>query len=317
MQSYAQALEMYNSRPVPPRSKKWKEMADNARPLRRTGDTAKGIHMTDEGVIYYRLYNTNIATLYPPQADGTYRVEVRWYDSQTTRNFMSDFGLYYVWLLTTDDTRVCVPLVPLSRPCADLTFTADNKLIVARSRHADIYTAVSSADDRQRRREFKAKLDTLITLAMFKLENYRANVTIEASYGKPFAGGWHLPDSVRVLEHKVNDIKYNTRSYDPEDFDFDNPEFIESFLGAGQGVFDILASKRAWNENTFKYYHRATAEQLQEVEDKRRQIINDITPEDFSKSLHNKLLSMFNLKKGSDRKAWGQFQPSLPRKYSY
>lgn len=317
MQSYAQALELYNSRPVPPRSKAWKEMADNARPLRRTGDTAKGIHMTDEGVIYYRLYNTNIATLYPPQADGTYRVEVRWYDSQTTRNFMSDFGLYYTYLLTTDNTRVSVPLVPLSRPCADLTFTADNKLIVARSWHADIYTAVSSAEDKQRRKEFKAKLDTLTTLAMFKLENFRANVRIEPEYGKPFAGGWHLPDSVRLLEHKVHDIKYNSRSRDPEDFDFDNPEFIEALLNAGQGLFDILASKRAWIEGAVRVYYRATPEQLREFEDKRRKIIEEITPEDFRKSLHNKLLSIFNLKKGSDRKAWGQFQPSLPRRFSY
>lgn len=317
MQSYAQALELYNSRPVPPRSKAWKEMADNARPLRRTGDKEKAIHMTDEGVIYFRLYDTNLITLYPPQADGTYRVEVRWYDSQTTRNFMSDFGLYYTYLLTTDNTRVSVPLVPQLSPCADLTFTADNKLIVSRSWHADIYTAVSSAEDKQRRREFKAKLDTLTTLATLKLENYRANVRIEAEYGKPFAGGWHLPDSVRLFEHKVHEIKYRNHSRDPEDFDFNDPEFIESFLDAGQGLFDILASKRAWIEDVVRVYYRATAEQLQEFEDKRRQIVNSITPEDFSKSLHNKLLSLFNLKKGSDRKAWGQFQPSLPRKFSY
>ncbi len=316
MQSYAQALELYNSRPVPPRSKAWKAMADNARPLRRTGDTNKGIHMTDEGVIYFRLYDTKLVTLHPPQADGTYRVEVRWYDSQTTRNFMSDFGLYYVYLLTTDNTRVYVPLVPTSRPCADLTFTADNKLITARSWHADIYTAVSSAEDKQRRREFKAKLDTLTTLAMLKLENYRANVTIEASYGKPFASGWRLPDSVRLFEHKVHEIKYRTHSRDPEDFDFNDPEFIEALLNAGQGVFDILASKRMWGENCF--YHRFKSKEAQEEALKQQiQIINSVTPEDLSKSLHNKLLSLFNLKKGSDRKAWGQFQPSLPRKYSY
>lgn len=314
MQSYAQALSLYNSRPVPPRSKKWKEMADNARPLRRTGDTAKGIHMTSEGVIYFRLYDTNLVTLYPPQADGTYRVECRWYDSQTTRNFMSDFGLYYTYLLTTDDTRVSVPLVPLSRPCADLTFTADDKLIVSRSWHADIYTAVSNADDRQRRREFKAKLDTLTTLAMFKLENYRANVKIEQDYGRPFAGGWRLPDSVRELERKVNDIKYSTRNRDPEDFDFNDPEFIEKLLDAGQGVFDVLASKRAYAADCFYSRYRSNNDVLKQQQ---QQIVNDITPEDFSKSLHNKLLSLFNLKKGSDRKAWGQFQATLPTKFMY
>ena len=315
MQSYAQALELYNSRPVPPRSKKWKEMADNARPLRRTGDTAKGIHMTSDGVIYFRLYNTNIATLYPPQVDGTYRVEVRWYDSQTTRNFMSDCGLYYTYLLTTDDTRVSVPLVPLSRPCADLTFTADDKLIVARSWHADIYTAVSSADDKQRRKEFKAKLDTLTTLAMFKLENYRANATLEADYGRPFSGGWRNPQSLLALEVHIRDGRYRSNT-EAEDYDFNDPVFIEKLLDAGQGVFDVLASKRVYAEDCF--YNRFRSKEGQEQAlDQLKQIVNDITPEDFSKSLHNKLLSLFNLKKGSDRKAWGQFQATLPRNFSY
>ena len=316
MISYAQALSLYNSRPIPPRSKKWKEMADNARPLRRTGDTAKGIHMTAEGVIYFRLYNTNIAKLYPPQADGTYRVECRWYDSQTTRNFMSDFGLYYTYLLTTDDTRVYTPLVPLSRPCADLTFTADDKLIVSRSWHADIYTAVSNADDKQRRREFKAKLDTLTTLAMFKLENYRANATLEDNYGKPFSGGWRNPQSLLALEVHIRDGRYRSNT-EAEDFDFNDSEFIEKLLDAGQGVFDVLASKRAYAEGLFDYVNRRNPDLQQQIADKKRQIINDITPEDFSKSLHNKLLSLFNLKQGSDRKAWGQFQPSLPRKFMY
>lgn len=316
MQSYAQALELYNSRPVPPRSKKWKEMADNARPLKRTGDTAKGIHMTADGVIYYRLYNTNIATLYPPQADGTYRVECRWYDSQTTRSFMSDFGLYYTNLLTTDDTRVCLALVPTSRPCADLTFTADDKLIVSRSSHADIYTAVSSAEDKQRRKEFKAKLDTLTTLAMFKLENYRTNVRLDADYGRPFGRSYYAPKSLLDLEKLIRDARYTTSDL-AEDFDFDNQEFIEHVLAAGQGVFDILASKRAYNESLLARYYRPTPEELQDVRNKQQQIIEGVTPEDFSKSLHNKLLSLFNLKRGSDRKAWGQFQATLPSKFSY
>ena len=320
MQSYAQALALYNSRPIPPRSKKWKEMADNARPLRRTGDTAKGIHMTSDGVIYFRLYDTNIATLYPPQVDGTYRVECRWYDSQTTRGFMSDFGLYYTWLLTTDDTRVSIPLVPSShlssRPCADLTFTANDKLIVSRSWHADIYTATSTPEDKQRRKDFKAKLDTLTTLAMFKLENYRANARLEADYGRPFAGGWRNPQSLLALEVHIRDGRYRSDT-DAEDYDFDDSGFIEKLLEAGQGVFDVLASKRAYAEDLFDYAHRRNPEMQQQIADRKRQIISDITPEDFSKSLHNKLLSLFNLKKGSDRKAWGQFQPTLPNNYMY
>jgi hypothetical protein len=42
-----------------------------------------------------------------------------------------------------------------------------------------------------------------------------------------------------------------------------------------------------------------------------------VTPEDFRKSLVNKLLSLFNIKQGTARTAWGQFQTTLPRKFYY
>jgi hypothetical protein len=322
MISYAQALSLYNSRPIPPRSKKWKEMADNARPLRRTGDTAKGIHMTAEGVIYFRLYNTNITTLYPPQADGSYIVECNWYDSITTNKFMHDFGLHYTRLETIDGEHVRIPQVPTTyaSPHAHLTFTADDKLVTHRSRHADIYTATSTPEDKQARAEFRQKLDTLLTLAMFKLDHYKREVTIEADYGVPFSSGYRQPESIRELESCVQDMQYAEKSRGVE-IDVNDQEFIEKLLAAGQGVLDVLVNRRIYDADAYVGWHHKNKPEYAalalEIAAKQLQIIEDVTPEDFRKSLVNKLLSLFNIKQGTARTAWGQFQTTLPRKFMY
>ena len=322
MISYAQALSLYNSRPIPPRSKKWKEMPDNARPLSRTGDSHKGIHMTDSGTIYYRLYDTNITTLYPPQADGSYIVECNWYDSITTNKFMHDFGLHYTRLETIDGEHVRIPQVPTTyaSPHAHLTFTADDKLVTHRSRHADIYTATSTPEDKQARAEFRQKLDTLLTLAMFKLDHYKREVTIEEDYGKPFSSGYRQPESIRELESCVQDMQYAEKSRGVE-IDVNDQEFIEKLLAAGQGVLDVLVNRRIYDADAYVGWHHKNKPEYAalalEIAAKQLQIIEDVTPEDFRKSLVNKLLSLFNIKQGTARTAWGQFQTTLPRKFMY
>jgi hypothetical protein len=68
------------------------------------------------------------------------------------------------------------------------------------------------------------------------------------------------------------------------------------------------------------WYFRNTSEHAVKIAEKQaqqRQIIEDVTPEDFRKSFVNKLLSLFNIKQGTARTAWGQFQKTLPRKFYY
>ena len=311
---------MYNSRPIPPRSKKWKEMVNNARPLSRTGDTHKGIHMTDSGTIYYRLYDTKIAILHKPDPiNGSYIVECNWYDSIPTRKFMHDFGLHYTWLETIDGEHVRIPQVPTTyaSPHAHLTFDARDKLVTHRSRHADIYTATSTPEDKQARAEFRHKLDTLLTLAMFKLDHYKRHVTIEADYGKPFSSGYRQPESIRELERCVQDMQYAEKSRGVE-IDVNDQEFIEKMLAAGQGVLDVLVNRRIYDADAYiGWHHKNKPEYALKTAAKQLQIIEDVTPEDFRKSLVNKLLSLFNIKQGTARTAWGQFQTTLPRKFYY
>jgi len=320
MISYAEARAVYNTRPVPPRSKKWKEMPDNARPLTRTGDTHKGIHMTDNGTIYYRLYDTKIAILHKPDPiNGTYVVECNWYDSITTRKFMYDFGLYYTWLETTDGERVSIPQVPTAyaSPNAHLLFDSNNKLDITRSRHAEIYTATSTPEDKQQRADFRQKIDTLLTLAMFKLDHYKRQATVERDYGRPFSSGYRQPESIRDLESYVVAVRYDEKSRGVE-IDLNDQEFIEHLLAAGQGVLDVLVNRRMYEADAYVgWYAIKNPEAKLEKEAKQRQIIEDVTPEDFRKSFVNKLLSLFNIKQGTARTAWGQFQKTLPRKFYY
>jgi hypothetical protein len=142
-----------------------------------------GIHKTNEGAIYYRLYNTNVATFYPPDTDGNYKVVMEYYDSQTTNIFMYENGLHYYGFETTEGKQVRVPYVrswnsetQRNEPSATLWFNKDHKLIVDKSSHRDIYTMKSSTEDKSKRKEFRQKLETLSnprTLSLTRIQKQR------------------------------------------------------------------------------------------------------------------------------------------------
>jgi hypothetical protein len=152
---------------------------------------------------------------------------------------------------------------------------------------------------------------------MFKLDHYKRHATVERDYGKPFSSGYRQPESIRELERFVRDMHYQTTSRGA-DMDVNDQEFIEKLLAAGQGVLDVLANRRIYEADAYVgWYAIKNPEAKLEKEAKQRQIIEDVTPEDFRKSFVNKLLSLFNIKQGNARTAWGQFQKTLPRKFYY
>jgi hypothetical protein len=280
-----------------------------------------GIHMTSEGNIYYRLYNTKVAIFYKPLPDGTRYVETNYYSSQTTNIFMWDNDLNYYELATTEGKQVKVPYVPTwdssqkqHTPSATLWFDKEGKLILGKSWHKDIYTYKSSAEDKQKRKEFKKKLDTLMTLSMFRLPEYRANAKLDSDLGQPFGTGYrNAPIEIRRFEEVARDVGAEQT---------DHPEYIEKFLDLGQAVFNILASKRAFEsslEGEYGYnnlFHRYnnTPEQIASKEAKLQEIVEEVTAEEFKKSMTTRLLGVASLKTGSVKTPWGQFPDSLPRK---
>jgi hypothetical protein len=82
----------------------------------------------------------------------------------------------------------------------------------------------------------------------------------------------------------------------------------------GQGVFDILASTRAYEANLLDTWrHRNTpAEQIQVG---KHNIIMGVSAEDFLKSYRSRLQKLVGIKVGSGFKIHGQFRESIPRKW--
>ena len=322
MRTYEEALGQYEHSKQPTRSKKWLSMPDSPRYLRNVSADHMGIHKTSDGAIYYRLYNTKVATFYPPEADGTRYVEMNYYASQTTNIFMYEQGLNYHNLTTTEGKQVVVPYVASwdssqgqHTPSATLYFNQDGLLIKGKSWHKDIYTYKSSAEDKQRRKEFKAKLDTLMTLAMFRLPEYRASVQIKEELGQPFGTAWrNAPIEISRFEETARSVgEANT----------EDPRYIEAFLDLGQAVFNISASHKVynyipegerWQGSLFRMWGKSNDEQ-QALFKKQHEVAEEVTAEEFKKAMTSRLLGVADLKTGTVKTPWGQFMETVPRKY--
>ena len=320
MRSYKEALDHYFSRPVPPRSKKWAAMPDNARPLQRTAYTHYGIHKrNDDQAIVYRLYETNVATIYPPNADGNTLVECCYYDSPLTNNFMWTNNIGYYRLTTTEGNEVCVPYVhsdaPYGQPkpsSAKLMMDKSGRLIVDQSWHADIATRVSTTEDKAKRKELAKQLDGFMMLIGLRIEQYRTNCTLDRDFGRPFAMEYRQPESIKNMRgfingadakdiHKIGDV-------------LNDSETIDELVEMGQGVFDILASKRAYDEGLFVYYS-IRSKPVEEVRQAQTKIVMGVNTEDFLKSYRSRLQKLVGIKEGSGFKIHGQFRESIPRKW--
>jgi hypothetical protein len=315
MRSYQQALDHYFSRPVPPRSKKWAAMPDNARPLQRTAYTHYGIHKrNDDQAIVYRLYETNVCTIYPPNADGNTLYEYRYYDSPLTNNFVWQQGLSYYRLPTTEGKEVCVPYVhsdapygQQAAPSAKLMMDKERRLIVDQSWHADIATRVSTTEDKAKRKELAKQLDGFMMLIGLRIDQYRTNCTLDADYGRPFAMEYRQPDSIRMCTVDADELADIDKA-------LNNPNVIDNLVEMGQGVFDILASKRAYDNGLLSYW-RTRGQATETIEEAKRNVIRKVSTEDFLKSYRSRLQKLVGIKEGSGFKIWGQFRESIPRKW--
>ena len=324
MKSYNEALSHYDSIKTPPRSKKWKAdaMPDNGKPLRRKSETHMAIHKRDDGVIYYRLYDTNILTLYPPQADGTERRTFKYVGTQTTSAFMYEYGLNCYTVEMDDGTTACIPYVPNGgwvkndMVTADLVFNSNNQVIRSRSSHKDVYTMVSSAEDKLKRKEFKQRLESLITLASFNMASLIDNVHLDSTWGQPFGTAWNEPSELVQLRQYIRDHG----AY------IEDSTFIEHFMSAVQGAFNVYASKIVYNGDGFGYRSfwnisdeqerkQAEAEFKEQQAVKRAELVANIDDKSFRKSLTNMLLTSAGIKTGTVKKPWGQFMPKLPANY--
>ena len=314
--TYQEAETFYNNTKKPPRSKKYN---DNQRPLRRVPESWLMLQKDAHSYVYV-INGAEVVRLYEPNKDGEYEVAVRGLYGTYDINLMWKFTGYYTRMgipTTTGDT-VRVPLNPYYKDqgkdfSALLTYNSSHQLIVEKSWHADIYRLASTDNDKQTRKELKAELDAYVTLQMFKLGAIKENCKLDESMGAPFGEN--------NLSHSLMATMRDALTHRP--LPLDSQSFMETFDAVAQDCFDMLASKKVYNHDTYEnlFYkmggwsrsrNPSEADDAQEIADG---IVDSITPDEFKKSLVARLMSFAGLSKGSESVPLPQFSKTLPNTY--
>lgn len=316
MINYEHAHNLYNNTKKPPRSKKYLE---NQRPLRRVGKDHLMLQK-DAHSYMYRFYNKEVMRLYEPNEHGEYEVAIKGVYGNTSLDLAWKFlGISSaITLTTTTGDQVRVPLNSSYKKqdkefSAVLVFDKENKLIVERSWHADVYKLVSTDEDKQKRKDLKKELDAYVTLQMFKLPTLRDNCNPDESMGAPFGESG--------LSHSYQSTMRDALRNLP--LPLDSQAFMETFDKVAQDVFDMLASKKVYAEsggNLFwkargRYFGQQDPAEKDDAKEKIEDIVASITPEEYKKSLVARLISYANLTKGTKSVALPQFANTLPRTY--
>jgi hypothetical protein len=315
MISYDQALDAYTIAIKPPRAKFWQTSPDNGKPLRSTSDKHKSIHKTDTGVIYFRLYDTHVATFHPvnPQTN-TYTVFMQYYNSVTTNKFMGDFRLHYGYLRVAGDRRVSLPYAQArgsDRLSAVLTFNADtNVLLPEQSWHPTVCTYGSSKDDKEKRAAFRRAIDPYKTLAMLSIDRAVAEADVREEYSAAFFSpfntwGARSFSGVKSLRTMAN--KYGVQVLESEP-----TAFAETFLQALPEWMSIHLSNAAQRVEAEKWRGSHTVTGWQTAVE---QAVKSVEPDAFAKYVENQLISLFSLKQGTEHIPHPQFMQKLPSKF--
>jgi hypothetical protein len=163
----------------------------------------------------------------------------------------------------------------------------DDKLITSKSEHAAHYRFLSNNADKAERAQKKANLENYVLLATMRLPDYTASVTLDHNMGRPF-GEYAF---VRHADDAVKSIVNGTPT----------EENINTFFQIGQAVFDMLASKRGYEQQGFNLNSwRGTKSTIADL-------AQPITESDFSKALLKRCLTIAGANKQSHRVEIPQF----------
>ena len=292
VRNYREAHACFENTPKPPRSKKWD---DNQRPLR---DTRSYHYRIEKGEDYYDLilYSTVMARYHKPDAEG---VELRQYHgelSQTSKGFMSNvLGVYcFCKRDTTDGRRVVMPVYHKDFKGTsfglDAYFTADNKLIVERSRHVPHYKKISNADDKAQRANMKRLFEPLMMLAAMRLPEMTHARTVSYYSARPFTatrGDYYRDEHIRNLSEAL------IAGAQPAQ------EGAEAFMSLADAVAERLIGVRMANKGAFTYW--GSNEGYDE------QVHGPVSEADFMRSLWNKLQEVLRIDNRTGRIEYPQF----------
>lgn len=254
--NYKRAHEHFERTKLPPRSKKWTEYQ---RPLKDTRSHHYRIERHtawDDSFYDLVLYQTTLARIHKPDAEGNERRQYINHHSQTSQGFLWNVA-NIEWLnerTTTDERKVIAPVATRPLPgeefSADLWFAPSGKLMVERSRHTRIFRKVSSDADKAARKKVKAALDGMLTLIAMRIPEFAADVKFDFYVAGGFLAAeeapmWHRHSGelVRALEK-----------------DLPPPQAaLDTLMEQAQLCFDKIASNRALAAGLITYRNATKA----------------------------------------------------------
>jgi hypothetical protein len=211
---------------------------------------------------------------------------------------------------------VVVPLNPrydreTEKFSALLTFDSSHKLIVEKSKHYPVFILKSTGEDKAKRQKLKKELEAYITLQMFKLASLKNNCNATQRQGRPFGeSGLSIGMRGKMQNFLRQDV-----------LPLESHEFAMAFDDVAQHSFNMLASKRIWNNSKYTeldtWRNRNDPAIKADLLEVKQDIIHAITEDDMKNSLVTELLNLANLKVGSEDVPLPQFANKLPRKYFY
>ena len=314
MITYEHAKNLFETTKKPPRSKKYSE---NQRPLRRVQESWLMLEKDNDNYVY-KINGSEVATLYPPNEQGEHEVGLRWNGRSLDLPLIHRYvGIYHSFgVETTEGNRVVVPLNPsydreTEKFSALLTFNSSHKLIVEKSKHYPVFILKSTGEDKAKRQKLKKELEAYITLQMFKLASLKNNCNATERQGRPFGeSGLSYGMRAKMKDFLRQDV-----------LPLESQEFAMAFDDVAQHSFNMLASKRVWNNSKYTeldtWRNRNDPAIKADLLEIKQDIIQAITEDDMKTSLVTELLNLANLKVGSENVPLPQFANKLPRKYFY
>jgi len=291
LRNYNHAHTYFEGRAKPPRSKNY---AINERPLASVSGAHYKIikHDTHYDI---KLYSTIMARFYAPDADGGLRQLYMGHNSITSRSFMWQvLGVGGVNDTQSDKGQVILPVYSRSsiEDKDGMLFSLDayfkdDKLITSKSSHTPHYKFLSNTADKSERAQKKANLANFVMLATMRLPDYKDNVTLDHSMGRPFG-------EYSFVHHADDAVKGIINGTPTE-------ENINTFFKVGQAVYDMLASKRGYEQQEFNLNTwRGTKSTIKDL-------AQPVTESDFEVAMLKRCLAIAGANKQSHRVEIPQF----------
>ena len=310
IRNYTEAKAHWDKTPEAKRSKKWNKFQ---RPLRSISQTHYRVEIDNpdnpDNSDFFQvvLYSTIMARYYKPDAHGVQRRLYMGHRTLTSRKFMRDvLGVSDVdnMFESVNGERVHAPIydarladLPGGMMCsAEFYFDRYDRLIPAMSRHTRHWQVVATDDDKARLKEVRDAWAPFLDLMMYRLPEFEAEVSLQYSRGRPFAGNYvPYEDAQKLINMNTSMLMGATPAEDQ----------IDALVRLSQTVFNGLASKRGYDQKGFQLTHPWSYNNTKP--DGYSALEKPVTAHDLRKSVSNKLEQILSAKRRSGHAEIPQF----------